>query len=211
MKHERPNRGTGVSGRSILIGLALLTLSLCGGCITPRKPFAIHEVAPGIYTGRKPWTQAAFNELHARGIRTILNLEEMPWDVWPEGRLAHRNGIEYWNIPILAAPLLPSEKRVKQALSIMNDTSLRPIFVHCFLGEDRSTFIIGLYRVYFEGWAPQAAWDEMLRSDFHVALRLRGLSSYFWRHTARPEWVKAARSPPRKEPTSSARVLGVKP
>ncbi len=59
-----------------------------------------------------------------------------------------------------------------------------------FLGEDRTAFILGLYRIYFQDWTPEAAWEEMLRSDFHAAFRLRGLSSYFWRHTEKPEWVK---------------------
>ncbi len=163
---------------------------LSGGCATSPKPFAMHEVAPGIYEGRKPWTQRGFDALRAHGVRTILNLEEMPWDVYPEMWQARRNGMEYRNIPLLAAPIAPSEKRVTQALQILSDPSLRPIFVHCFLGEDRSTFLIGLYRMYFQHVAPAAAWTEMRRWGFHVAFRLRGLRRYFWHHTQTPAWAK---------------------
>ncbi len=169
------------------------------GCAIRPRPFAMHEVCPGIYEGRKPWRHADFQTLRAHGVRTILNLEEMPWDVYPEMWQAHRSGLSYRNIPILAAPLPPSEKRVKQALEILADPSLQPIFVHCFLGEDRSAFIVGLYRVYFQNWAPQRAWQEMLRSRFHVAFRLRGLRSYFWHHTQKPAWAKTvarSRKPP---------------
>lgn len=173
-----------------MVGVVFLALFLCGGCATAPKPLAIQEVSPGIFTGKKPSTQADFDVLRAHQIRTILSLEDMPWDVWPERRQARRKGIEYRDVCILAAPLPPSEKRVKEALLLLNDASLRPIYLHCFLGEDRTTFILGLYRIYFQDWTPQAAWEEMLRSDFHVAFRLRGLSSYFWHHTEKPGWVK---------------------
>ncbi|HEY5914189.1 MAG TPA: hypothetical protein VJA21_26680 [Verrucomicrobiae bacterium] len=160
------------------------------------RTFALHEVAPGIFTGRKPGRQHSFDALRAQGVRTILNLEMLPWDVWPEHRQARRNGFQFRDVPILASPLPPSEKRVKEALLILNDPSLRPIFVHCFLGEDRTAFIIGLYRVYFLDWAPPTAWQEMLRAGFHVRFGLRGFARYFWHHTTIPDWVNQARSPP---------------
>jgi hypothetical protein len=170
--------------------LMLLTGVLGPGCVTAPKRFPIVEVSPGIFVGHKPWTQAQFEALRARGIRTILSLEELPWDIYPERRQARRNGIGYRDVPILASPLPPREKRVKQALLILNDPSLRPIFVHCLLGEDRNTFIIGLYRIYFQDRSPQAAWQEMLHSGFHVSWRLRGFTTYFWRHSQKPEWAK---------------------
>ena len=123
-------------------------------------------------------------------MRTILSLEWLPWDVWPERRHARRNAIEYRDVPILASPLEPSEKHVKEALLTLNDACLRPIFLHCLLGKDRTTFIIGLYRVYFQDWTPQAAWAEMLRSGFHRAWRLRGFETYFWHHTQKPDWAR---------------------
>ena len=83
---------------------------------------------------------------------------------------------------------------MKQALLVLNDPSLRPIFVHCLLGKDRNTFIIGLYRVYFQNWTAQAAWEEMLRSGFRVRLTLRGFEIYFWSHTKKPDWAKAPRA-----------------
>jgi protein-tyrosine phosphatase len=61
----------------------------------------------------------------------------------------------------------------------LSDASLRPIFVHCLLGKDRTAFILGLYRVYYEDWPPEAAWAEMLRSGFHVRSTLRGFQTYF--------------------------------
>jgi hypothetical protein len=178
----------------ILLSLALLGPVLSTGCASRSKPFPITEVSPGIFEGYKPRQQADFDVLKARGVRTILSLQQEPWDIWPERRHALRHGLHYRDVPIFASPLVPSQKRVKQALLVLNDRSLRPIFVHCLLGKDRNTFIIGLYRVYFQDWKPEAAWEEMLRSGFRARLTLRGFESYFWRHTLKPEWVKAARA-----------------
>ena len=174
--------------------LALLAGLLAGGCATDSKPFPIVEVTPGVFEGRKPTTQAHFDALRANKVRTILSLEQLPWDIWTERKQAQRNGILYRDVPILASPLPPREKRVKEALLLLNDSSLRPVFIHCLLGKDRSTFIIGLYRVYFQDWTPQDAWAEMLRSGFHVRWTLRGFETYFWRHTQKPDWVTAHHS-----------------
>ena len=180
----------------LVSGKLLLVLCFgCVGCAGKRTHLAIHEVSPGIFIGPKPWTAADFDTLRAHHIKTILNLEDWPWDVWPEAWQAHRRRIEHRHVCLLAAPLPPSEKHVNEALSILDDASLRPIFVHCFLGEDRANLVVGLYRVYFEGWTPRAAWDDMRNSGFHSGFVLHGLSSYFWHHTAKPEWVRA-RPPP---------------
>jgi len=159
------------------------------GCIAPPKKFEINEFAPGIYLGCKPHSQAQFDKLRARGIRTVLSLETLPWDIYPERKLARQNGMIYRNVPILASPLAPRDKRVRQAILILSDPSLRPIFLHCYLSEDRTSLVLGLYRIYFEDWTPAAAWQEMLRYHFHVRLTLRGFETYFWSHTEKPNWV----------------------
>lgn len=161
-----------------------------GGCAT--NPFPVREAAPGIFTGQKPWRKAQFEALRAHGVRTILNLEDMPWDIWPEQWQARCYGLEHRSVPIIAAPWRPGEKSVRKALLVLDDPSLRPIYVHCYLGKDRSTFLIALYHIYFEGWTAESAWDEMLSSGFHERFDLRGLSSYFWRHKDPPGWAKSS-------------------
>ena len=191
-------------GRAVLryllaIGMAFISV-LAAGCATNSKPFRMNKVSPGIYEGYKPRTQDHFDALHTHEVRTILSLEQLPWDIWPERKQARENGFEFKDVPILASPLAPSEADVKEALLILNDTALRPIFVHCLLGEDRCTFIVGLYRIYFQDWTPQAAWQEMLHSGFHVRWSLRGFTRYFWEHTQKPDWVLALRERPAARP-----------
>jgi hypothetical protein len=59
--------------------------------------------------------------------------------------------------------------------------------------------IVGLYRVYYQNWTPEAAWDEMLRDGFKVDWTLRGLKTYFWTHTQKPDWANLSVSGREKE------------
>ena len=165
------------------------------GCASLKR-FPLVEVSPGIFEGHKPFTKAHYEALRAHGIRTILSLNQLPWDIIPERCAARRYGFEFRNVPIMASPLAPREMRVKAALLILDDPSLRPIFVHCLLGRDRNTFLIGLYRIYYQGWTPNDAWHEVLRSGFRVRWTLRGFTTYFWRHTQIPDWVKLSPDKP---------------
>ena len=171
------------------VGLGLAAALLCAGCASGPRPFSITEVSPGVFMGVKPRTPAEFDALKQHGIRTVLSLERFFWHNWPERRLAQENGITYTNVPILASPLEPSEKRVKEALLTLAEPSLRPIFMHCLLSEDRTPFIVGLYRVYYEDWSAEEAWREMLHSKFHASLGMWGFKTYFWKHTEKPGWV----------------------
>jgi hypothetical protein len=181
-----------MAGRAIraisLFALAFGVMCLGGGCTTAPKCRPV-TVSGEIFAGCRPRTQADFDGLRREGVRTILSLEALPWHIWPERRRAREIGLIYRNVPIMASPLEPSEQQVKRALLTLTDQALHPIFLHCFLGEDRAVFIIGLYRIYYEHWTPEAAWQEMLRSGFHPRRTLRGFVTYFWNHTKTPDWA----------------------
>ena len=42
--------------------------------------------------------------------------------------------------------------------------------VHCTHGQDRTGFVIGVYRVVVDGWTPERAYGEMLAHNFHSDL-----------------------------------------
>ncbi len=162
---------------------------LCLGCASASRPLPISTVSPGIFMGPRPRKPADFDGLKQQGIRTILSLEKFPWHNAPERRLAQDHVIVYLDVPILASPLEPSERTVKEALLTLADPSLRPIYIHCLLSEDRTALIVGLYRIYYEGWPAEAAWKEMLRRGFHDSWQNWGFKTYFWNHTQKPSWA----------------------
>lgn len=183
MTMSRVPGGRAIRAMAVVVGLS------CAGCATGPKPFVATEVSPGILVGGEPRGQADYDALRARGVRTIVSLQVLPWDVARGRRHAEASGFAFRNAPIVASPLKPSERRVKEALLTLRDPALRPIYLHCKLGRDRAPMIVGLYRVYYQGWTPEAAWDEMLRAGFKVRWSLRGLRTYFWSHSRKPEWV----------------------
>jgi protein tyrosine/serine phosphatase len=77
----------------------------------------------------------------------------------------------------LSAIWYPKKQDVDTALEALADKSLRPIFVHCEHGRDRTGMIIGLYRVFHEKWKAEDAWSEMLARGFRSMLV--SLTRYF--------------------------------
>lgn len=165
------------------------------GCVNPRK-FAVRPVSPGIFAGQRPMTDGQFERLKAQGVRTILSLQVCPWDTWPERRMAREHGFKFVNLPIVASPFPPSEKRIQAVLATLTNPRLQPIYFHCRVGVDRTMTIWGLYRVYYEDWCAEAAWEEMAHNGFVPHWYMGGFSQYFWSHTDKPEWAKRAAPAP---------------
>jgi protein tyrosine phosphatase (PTP) superfamily phosphohydrolase (DUF442 family) len=175
-------------------------LALVAGCSSPCHDFSFHQAFPGVFVGCRPKKQADFDALRQNGIRTIISYESFTWHVAPERRKAQRNNIAFVNVPVFASPLGPSERSIEQALRTLNDNSLRPVYVHCLYGRDRTAMILGLYEVYYQGTAPETAWRQMISSGYQTDWSLWGFKRYFWNHTHKPKWVEkhsetAAESP----------------
>jgi protein-tyrosine phosphatase len=169
--------------------------SLClSGCTTAR-PLNITEIAPGVFDGRKPRSKADFDTLTAKGIRTIVSLQTMTWDVAPERKLAAQHGIGFTNIPIGASLFGPSQRKVQQLFQVANAASLQPVYIHCLLGRDRTGALMALYRVYYQNADPKVAWEEMIRhGGFRSRWALIGFRIFYLRHCEKPAW--AMRSDP---------------
>ena len=54
--------------------------------------------------------------------------------------------------------------------------------VHCTMGQDRTGFQCGIYRVRCDGWTREAAWDEMIALGYHP--EFMGLDRAWWVETA---------------------------
>jgi protein-tyrosine phosphatase len=181
-----------MGAKSQLFALSFGVLML-SGCATGRN-LLVTEVAPGVFAGRKPSSDADFQVLRTNGIRTIVNLQTMTWDIAPERKRAAENGIAFRNVPVVASPFGPREQRVQQLFHILSTPALQPVYVHCLLGRDRTGVLMALYRVYYENADPQVAWAEMLRrGGFKSRWALVGFSVYYWRHCQKPGWVVNAR------------------
>lgn len=178
----------------------LLPLMLaCGGVLAGGAPDRSHthlapgtsivrfaQVDDGIYRGSRPKSDADFRFLRSKHVRFIVSLEFIPFLSEFEEHKAKKYGIGFVHAVMNGSPVPPSEKHVNRVLRILKDKRNHPIYVHCALGRDRTGLIAALYKMYFRGMPPQAAWQEMRSFGFKDSWTLRGLKSYFQKHTRRP-------------------------
>ncbi len=171
-------------------GLRLLSLGavivMSNGCAkdfeessssTPTVSFV--EVERGLYRGGCP-TVRGLARLKALGVRTIVDLENDPSAIAREKQEAERLGLTFVSIP-LSGLWKPTNERIDEVLTAVKDGGLRPTYVHCLRGEDRTGLVIALYRVLNQGWT---AWDadaEMHAVGFKDILV--GLHHYFEHRT----------------------------
>ena len=69
----------------------------------------------------------------------------------------------------------PRDEQIAKFFSLIREKPRRRIFVHCWLGSDRSGVFIALYRMAFDGWTPEQALSEMrafhFKSFWHPAMK----------------------------------------
>jgi tyrosine-protein phosphatase SIW14 len=146
------------------------------------------EVAPGVYRGAAPDDEgtAYLASIH---IKTDIDLETFRWfNILDERSDGHPDDIHFvseglWSLPGIFSYIQPpiTNHKINKILSIMTDEAQKPVYVHCEKGEDRTGMVIGLYRVLVQKWAPEDAWNEMLKFGFHP--KFGALTRYFEKHT----------------------------
>lgn len=125
------------------------------------------EVAPGLYRGAQPDAEGVA-WLKSMGIKTVLNLRHYHGDT--EGKLVESAGLRYERIAIASSDK-PTPDQVKRFLEIVRDPSLRPLYVHCQHGVDRTGAMMAVYRMEDEGWSNLEAYAEMEYFDAHFIWR----------------------------------------
>jgi hypothetical protein len=145
-----------------------------------------YELDEGVYKGSKPKTDADYEFLQSKGIKYMVNLKFFPWlNTW-EKRRAKKYGITLLTGTISASPMVPSEKHVNAVLCLLRDKRYHPIYIHCDLGRDRAMLIAGLYEMYYKGKSKEDAYKQMKYYGLKDDWTLRGLKSYFEKHSQQP-------------------------
>ena len=121
------------------------------------------EVAPGLYRGGQP-SADGIAWLKSMGIKTVLNLRHYHGDT--EKRQVESAGLRYERIA-LGSSDAPRAEQVARFLEIVRDPSLRPLYVHCKHGVDRTGAMMAVYRMEEEGWSNPEAFAEMEFFDAH--------------------------------------------
>ncbi len=161
------------SGRAraaaVALFIAVLVLAGCGSKPTPRpanwaQPVASasiknwYRVDADVFRSEQP-TRAAFEEMRAKGIRTIINLRH---DLSDES-LTSGLGFGLVEIPIRAWGF--SEDDIVKVLKAIQ-AAPKPVLVHCQMGSDRTGVVIAMYRIVFQGWTKEDALAELEDGGF---------------------------------------------
>jgi tyrosine-protein phosphatase SIW14 len=192
--------------RFFLLPLLLSSLGLGAGVCAPADaPSAVKRAAGSqklhilgirdaglvddfIYRGAQP-NDEGLEALKKLGVDSIVDLRgERRGLIRKERAHAQSLGMRFINMPGNGwSP--PPDKQIAQFFSLLRERPRRRIFIHCWLGGDRSGVFIAAYRIAFDGWTPEHALREM--REFHFKA--------FW-HPAMTRYVRdfparLARSP----------------
>jgi len=116
------------------------------------------QVNEHVYRGAQPTVQG-FGNLAKLGVATVLDLREPGQRSADEKRIVQAAGMRYVSIPLKGLSA-PSMTDITKALSLLEDQSAGPVFVHCRRGADRTGTVLACYRMEHDHWTNQEALTE---------------------------------------------------
>jgi len=138
-----------------LVGLYLSVAALQGASLLDIAGVPnFHQVDEHVYRGAQP-DGSGFAALAKLGIKTVIDLRGEN----SEATVVQRSGMHYVRLP-WSGFRAPAESQIQAVLSLLNDNSAWPVFVHCRRGADRTGTAIACYRIVHDHWTNQQALAE---------------------------------------------------
>lgn len=127
----------------------------------------VGKVNEFLYRGSQPNLES-LRELKKLGITTIVELRgKYLGHVERERKSVESVGLRFVDIPASGwSP--PPDDQVVQFLSLMQQRPREKMYVHCWLGDDRTGVFIATYRIVYDHWTAQQAIDEMAHFHFNA-------------------------------------------
>lgn len=103
---------------------------------TPRHYESLHNVVafgPGFYSGAQPDNNAAFAELRALGIKTIISVD----GAIPDIETARSYGLKYVHLPI-GYTGFDARRSLELTRATRDAAAIGPVYIHCHHGKHRS-------------------------------------------------------------------------
>ena len=123
------------------------------------------KVSDVLYRGAQP-SPEGLAELKKLGITTVVDLRGNRGPVASERRVVESLGMRFIDIPVPGSSP-PTNVQVAEFLKLFKADPEQKIFVHCYLGEDRSGVMVAAYRIAQQNWTVDQAFTEMLSFGFH--------------------------------------------
>jgi protein tyrosine phosphatase (PTP) superfamily phosphohydrolase (DUF442 family) len=134
-------------------------------------------------TGGQPRLEH-LDQLKAEGVKAIINLRQpSEHRADEEEAKARALGLRYFNIPVVFAD--PKDEQVDQFLTLTDDPSNRPAFIHCTAAIRVGAFWM-IRRVVRDGWTFEKAEEEAIKIGLHHSPHLTEFArGYIARHPRR--------------------------
>ena len=153
-----------------------------------------------LFRGSQP-NQEGVQELKRLGVATIVNLRgERQGHAKQERKQAEDLGMKFVNVRASGwSP--PKDAEIVQFFRVLRERPRKKIFVHCWMGNDRTGVFIGTYRIAFEGWSAEKTLEEMryfrFKSFWHPSMitYIRGFPQRFETAPAFAEFRKGRAAP----------------
>lgn len=131
------------------------------------------EVEDGFYRGAFPESIDQMKTLKAYKIKTIITLSNNEEKTKAERVLAKKMGIRLIEVPMHGWNS-PTDKQTERVQALLNNPKLRPLFIHCKHGRERTGVEIAIYRQRTNGWTGEAAYAEAKKMGFRpIAWNMR--------------------------------------
>lgn len=145
------------------------------------------KVNANYYRGAQPAPEE-FAQLKRLGIKTVIDLRKDSVPGEPE--LVRGAGMQYFNIPLKASSPATDEQTA-YFLSLVNNPTNWPVYVHCKGGRHRTGALTGVYRITHDNWTADQAYSEMKEYDFESGFfggptsQKKYVYSFYERHVAK--------------------------
>ena len=108
------------------------------------------KVDDHVYRGGQP-SNAGFQYLAKIGVKNIIDLREADGRATEERRVVTAAGMNYINVPMTGLTP-PTDAEITRILSVLEDVTSGPVFVHCRRGADRTGAVIAAYHIQHDKW-----------------------------------------------------------
>jgi len=135
--------------------VAAVALTLAG-CANP--PMTV--VPDRVYRSGQLSSEDLRKVCREHGIRTIVNLRHSRDSA--EKAEAVTGGFGVWVVHLpMDQNEIPGDQELRTFFAVMDDPKNYPVLIHCAHGKDRTGMMVALYRIRYQKWPPEKAYEEM--------------------------------------------------
>jgi protein tyrosine/serine phosphatase len=174
--------------RSVRVTAVLAALLMAAVAAAETKSNKVHKTAiknfgcinENYFRGAQPEGKD-YEALASMGVKTVIDLERD--GEANEQKLVESAGMKFVRFPMTTTDR-PDPKVVGEFLSIVNNPTNQPVFVHCHGGRHRTGVMTAIYRLTHDSWTADQAFAEMKEYEFGKGFGHGALKEYVFDYFA---------------------------